>query len=74
MIYRELEKNLDNMKSGTYNIQFGKTFDDLLHEENGEETLNQSFQLAINALSFDHPDLFYLDVSTTAINRCSTRN
>ena len=51
------------MKSGTYNIQFGKTFDDLLHEENGEESLNQSFQLAINALNFDHPDLFYLDVS-----------
>ncbi len=63
IIYQELEKNLDNMKSGTYNIQFGKTFDDLLHEENGEESLNQSFQLAINALNFDHPDLFYLDVS-----------
>ncbi len=63
IIYQELEKNLDNMKSGTYNIQFGKTFDDLLHQENGEESLNQSFQLAINALNFDHPDLFYLDVS-----------
>ncbi len=63
IIYQELVKNLENMKSGTYNIQFGKTFDDLLHQENGEETLNQSFQLAINALSFDYPDLFYLDVS-----------
>ena len=63
IIYQELEKNLENMKSGTYNVQFGKTFDDLLHQENGEETLNQAFQLAINALNFDHPDLFYLDVS-----------
>ncbi len=63
IMYQELEKNLDNMKSGTYNVQFGKTFDDLLHQENGEEILNQSFQLAINALNFDKPDLFYLDVS-----------
>ncbi len=63
LIYEELEKNLENMKSGTYNIQFGKTFNDLLHEQNGEQILNESFQLAINALNFDHPDLFYLDVS-----------
>ena len=62
-IYLELEKNLDNMKTGTYNVSFGKTFNDLLHQENGEAVLNQSFQLAINALNFDHPDLFYLDVS-----------
>lgn len=63
IIYNELEKNLDNMKSGVYNIQFGTTFDDLLHEENGEQILNNSFQLAINALNFDNPELFYIDVS-----------
>ena len=63
IIYQGLEKNLDNMKSGTYKIDFGTTFDDLLHEENGEEILNNSFQLAINALNFDKPDLFYIDIS-----------
>lgn len=63
IIYNELDKNLDKMKSGTYNIQFGTTFDDLLHEENGEEVLNKSFQLAINALTFDKPNLFYIDIS-----------
>lgn len=63
IIYEELEKNLDNMKSGTYNVQFGTTFDDLLHQENGEEILNNSFQLAINALNFDNPELFYIDIS-----------
>lgn len=63
IMYKELEKNLDNMKSGTYNVQFGKTFDDLLHQENGEEILNHSFQLAINALNFDKPNLFYIDIS-----------
>ncbi len=63
VIYTELEKNLDNMKSGTYNVQFGKTFNDLLHEEDGETILNNSFQLAINALNFDNPELFYIDIS-----------
>lgn len=63
IIYDEVERNLDKMKTGTYNVQFGTTFDDLLHEENGEEVLNNSFQLAINALNFDNPELFYLDVS-----------
>ena len=63
IIYKELEKNLDNMKSGTYNVQFGKDFNDLLHEDNGEETLTNSFQLAINALNFDNPEIFYIDIS-----------
>lgn len=63
IIYRELDKNLDNMKSGLYNVQFGKTFNDLLHKEDGEETLTNSFQLAINALNFDNPELFYIDIS-----------
>ena len=63
IIYNELNKNLDNMKSGVYNIQFGKTFNDLLHEDDGEETLTNSFQLAINALNLDNPELFYIDIS-----------
>lgn len=74
IIYDEFEKNLDNMKTGTYNIQFGRTFNDLLHEENGEEVLNNSFQLAINALNFDNPELFYLDVSKIyLLTRITTR-
>ena len=63
IIYLEVEKNLDDMKSGDYLIDFGRTFNDLLHEENGEEVLNNSFQLAINAISFDHPEIFYIDIS-----------
>lgn len=74
IIYTELEKNLDNMKSGTYNVKFGTTFDDLLHQENGEAILNQSFQLAINALNFDNPELFYIDISKVyLLTRISTK-
>lgn len=74
IIYTELEKNLENMKSGTYNVKFGTTFDDLLHQENGEAILNQSFQLAINALNFDNPELFYIDISKVyLLTRISTK-
>lgn len=74
IIYTELEKNLENMKSGTYNVDFGTTFDDLLHTENGEEVLNQSFQLAINALNFDNPELFFIDISKLfLLTKISTR-
>lgn len=62
IIYKGLEENLDNMKTGTYNVQFGTTFNDLLHKENGEEVLNNSFQLAVNALNFDNPETFYIDI------------
>lgn len=63
IIYDKLYANKGKLKTGTYTADFGSTFDDLLHEENGSETLNNSFQLAINALTFDNPELFYIDVT-----------
>ena len=63
LIYDKLYENKDKLKTGTYTADFGTVFDELLHEENGSETLNNSFQLAINALTFDNPDLFYIDVT-----------
>lgn len=63
IIYDKLYENKDKLKTGTYTADFGTTFDSLLHEENGNEVLNNSFQLSINALTFDNPDLFYIDVT-----------
>lgn len=63
IIYDELNANIDKLKTGTYSADFGLTFDDLLHQDNGSEVLRNSFQLAINAITFDNPDLFYLDVT-----------
>lgn len=62
-IYDKLYENIEQLKTGTYEADFGKDFDDLLHEETGKDVLNNSFQLAINALTFDNPDLFYIDVT-----------
>lgn len=63
IIYEKMHANIDKLKTGTYTEDFGLTFDELLHQEGGDEVLNNSFQLAINALTFDTPDLFYIDVT-----------
>lgn len=63
LIYDKLYENKDKLRTGTYVADFGTAFNELLHEENGAETLENSFQLSINALTFDNPDLFYIDVT-----------
>ena len=63
IIYDKLYKNLDKLKTGTYTADFDTKFNDLLHQENGSDILNNSFQLAINALTFDNPELFYIDIT-----------
>lgn len=63
IIYDKLNLNIDQLKTGTYTADFGKSFNELLHQEDGDSILKNSFQLAINALTFDNPDLFYLDVT-----------
>lgn len=62
-IYDKLYSNKDKFKSGTYTADFGTTFNDLLHQDDGTDILYNSFQLAINALTFDNPEFFYIDVT-----------
>lgn len=72
--YSRLYANLDNLKTGTYTVDFGVTFNDLLQTANGEETLTNAFQLSINALLLDHPEIFYLDVTKMYMYTESTTN
>jgi len=62
-IYDELNNHLDELKTGTYSADFGLEFNDLLHQDDGRQVLDDAFQFSINALTFDHPDLFYIDVT-----------
>lgn len=61
-IYNILERNSDNLKTGTYTIQLGSTFNDLLHKENGKEILNNAYQDAWDAFFNDKPEIFYINV------------
>ncbi len=63
IIYEELYNNIDKLKTGNYIAEFDTRFDDLLHQEDGFDTLRNSFQLAINSLTFDNPFLFYIDIT-----------
>ncbi len=63
VIYTELYNHKEDLKTGLHTIDFDVTFNDLLHEENGAETLENDFQLAVNALVFDKPDIFFLDIT-----------
>ena len=67
IIYEKLYENKENLKTGTYTIQFGNTFYDILSQENGSDKL-QEYQTAIEAFTYDNPDVFYIDVTKMYIN------
>lgn len=63
MIYDRVYDEVENLKTGTYSVDFDTQFNDLLHEEGGDAVLEQSFQLGMNALLMDHPEIFFLDIT-----------
>lgn len=68
LIYTELYKNKENLKTGTYTVQFGDAFKDILSQENGSDKLKEEYQSAIEAFTYENPDVFYLDVTKMYIN------
>lgn len=62
-IYDDLYSHKEDLKTGLYTLDFDIAFNDLLHEDSGAETLEKDFQLAVNALVFDKPEIFYLDIT-----------
>lgn len=71
-IYDKLESNIDNLKNGNYVIHFNKQFNDLLHNATGQYQLNKSFQSALDAFFYDHPEIFYIDLTKMALTITST--
>ena len=69
IIYEKLYENKENLKTGTYTIQFGNAFYDILSQENGSDKLQEEYQTAIEAFTYDNPDVFYIDVTKMYINR-----
>lgn len=67
-IYELIEKNLNNMKSGTYEITLPDSIANVLKSQGGEETLNKSFQSAWDAISLDRMDIFFMDISKISLN------
>jgi len=68
IIYSALENNIDNFKKENYTIDFSTTFNDLLNTTTGQYKLNKAFQSALDAFFYDHPELFYLDLTNFSLN------
>ena len=66
--YNALEKNKENMKTGTYEINLGTEFTNVLSASDGEEKLGEYYQSAIEAYTYDNPEIFYIDFQKIYLN------
>lgn len=67
-IYKAFESNKENMKAGTYKVEFGSAFSEILKKENGQDELGRYYQSAIEAYTYDNPDVFYLSPNKMYLN------
>lgn len=67
-IYKAFETNKENMKSGTFKVELGNSFDSLLKQNDGQEQLGTYYQSAIEAYTYDNPDVFYLSPNKMYLN------
>ena len=67
-IYDGLLDNIDNMTNGTYVIDYGETFSDILAQEGGDVQLGDDYQSAVEAFLNDNPNIFYIDVNKLFLN------
>lgn len=67
-IYRALESNKENMRSGTYKVDFGNDFSKILNTSNGQDELGNLYQSAIEAFTYDNPEVFYLSPNKMYLN------
>ena len=56
------------MKTGTYQIELGDSFSDTLSQSNGQEQLGEYYQSAIEAYTYDNPEVFYLSPNKMFLN------
>ena len=68
IIYRAFESNKEQMKTGTYQIELGTNFSELLSSEGGQEKLGEYYQSAIEAYTYDNAEVFYLSPKKMYLN------
>lgn len=68
IIYRAFESNKEQMKTGTYQIELGTSFSDILSQTNGQDKLGEYYQSAIEAYTYDNAEIFYLSPKKMYLN------
>lgn len=72
IIYNAMETNKENLKTGTYEIDLGTQFSSLLSKSDGEKLLGDYYQSAIEAYTYDNPEVFYIDFGKMYLNMETT--
>lgn len=72
IFYNALNSNKENMKSGTYEINMGTEFNNVLNQDDGVKTLGEYYQSAVEAYTYDNPDVFYIDFQKLYLNTETT--
>lgn len=68
IIYKAFEKNKEEMKTGTAQIELGDVFTDVLKTEGGDQKLEEYYQSAVETYLYDNPDVFYISASKLYLN------
>lgn len=72
-IYDGLQQNKEEMQTGTYVIDYGDKFSDILAQDGGNDRLKYDYQTAIESYTHDNMDVFYLDVTKLYLNIETTK-
>lgn len=68
VIYDKILEEEEKLKTGKAEIIFeNNTFDYILEKEEGMDILSEEYQNAVDALRYDHVELFYIDFSKTVL-------
>lgn len=67
-IYKAFESNKEEMKTGNHKVELGNSFTSLLNENDGQEQLGRYYQSAIEAYTYDNPEVFYLSPNKMYLN------
>ena len=74
IIYKAFESSKEKMKSGTYQVELGNSLDSVLNSSGGQDKLAQYYQSAIEAYTYDNPDVFYLSPNKLYLNIETTKD
>lgn len=73
IFYRAFESNKEQIKTGTYQIELGTNFSDILSQSDGQKKLGQYYQSAIEAYTYDNTEVFYLSPKKMYLNIETTK-
>lgn len=66
-IYSKLENNISSLTKPGFKLDFSTQFNTLLNTSTGSYKLEKAFQSGIDAFLYDHPELFYIDLSRISL-------